>query len=107
MKRHGAAPDALVTDGLGSHVAAARELGLSAAHVRARWADNRVEGSHVPIRLRERKTQGFRRPGPAQRFPAVHAAVADTFRHLVSAGSHRALRGEAFAAWREAVSAAA
>ena len=110
LKRHRATPEALVTDGLGPHAAAARELGLSAVHVRARSANNRAEGPHAPIRLRERRTQGFRRPGSAQRFPAVHAAVANTFAtfgHLVSADSHRALRGEAFAVWREAVRAAA
>jgi transposase-like protein len=77
----------------------ARVLGPTAAHVRARSANNRAEGSHVPIRLRERKMPGFRRPGSTRRFLAVHAVVANTFaafRHLVSADSHRALRGEAF-----------
>jgi putative transposase len=110
LRRHGAGPEALVTDGLGSYAAAARELGLSAVHVRTRWANNRAEGSHVPIRLREREMQGFRRPGSTQRFLAVHAAVANTFaafRHLVSARSHRLLRAEAFAAWRDAVALAA
>jgi transposase-like protein len=110
LRRRGAAPEVLVTDGLGSYAAAARELGLTAAHVRARSANNRAEGSHVPIRLRERKMQGFRRPGSTQRFLAVHAAVANTFstfRHLVSAKGHRALRDEAFAAWRQAARTAA
>ncbi len=110
LRRQGRAPDALVTDGLGSYAAAARELGLAAAHVQARSANNRAEGSHVPIRRRERKMQGFRSPGSTQRFLAVHAAVANTFstsRHLVSAASHRLLRAEAFAAWRDAVARAA
>jgi len=109
LRKQGRAPDTLVTDGLGSYAAAACELGLTAAHVRARSANNRAEGSHVPIRLRERKMQGFRSPGSTQRFLALHAAVANTFstsRHLVSATSHRLLRAGAFAAWREAVSAA-
>jgi transposase-like protein len=35
LRRRGAAPEVLVTDGLGSYAAAARELGLTAAHVRA------------------------------------------------------------------------
>lgn len=110
LRRRGARPEALVTDGLGSHAAAAREPGLSAVHVRTRRADNRAEGSHVPIRLREREMRRFRRPGSARRFPAVHAAVANTFaafRHLVPARSHRLLRAEAFAAWRDAVVLAA
>jgi putative transposase len=60
----------------------------------------------VPIRLRERKMQGFRSPGSAQCFLAAHAAVANTFttcRHLISAAAHRRFRADAFAAWREAV----
>ncbi len=64
----------------------------------------------MPVRSRERKMQGFRRPGSAQRFLSVHAAVANTFatsRHLVSAASHRLLRADAFAAWRDAVARAA
>ena len=110
LKMQGRGPDTLVTDRLGSYAAAARELRLAAAHVRAKSANNRAEGSHVPIRLRERKMQGFRRPGSTQRFLSLHAAVANTFstcRHLVSAASHRLLRAGAFAAWREAVAHAA
>jgi transposase-like protein len=106
LRKQGRAPDTLVTDGLGSYAAAARELGLAAAHVRARSANNRAEGSHVPIRRREWKMQGFRSPGSTQRFLSVHAAVANTFstfRHLVSAAGHRLLRAGAFAAWRDAV----
>ncbi len=90
LRRRGAAPEALVTDRLGSYATAARELALAAAHVRARWANNRAEGSHAPIRLRERKTQGFRRPGSTRRFLAVPAAVANAFstpRHLVPSSS--------------------
>ena len=113
LREQGRAPDTLVTDGLGSYAAAARELGLAAAHVRARSANNRAEGSHVPIRRREWKMRGFRSPGSTQRFLSVHAAVADTvstvstFRHLVSAAGHRLLRAGAFAAWRDAVAHAA
>lgn len=106
LKTQGRGPETLVTDRLGSYAAAARELGLAATHVQAKSANNRVEGSHVPIRLRERKMQGFRRPGSTQRFLALHATVANTFstsRHLVSAAGHRLLRAEAFAAWRDAV----
>lgn len=72
--------------------------------------DNRAEGSHVPIRLRERKMPGFRSPRSAQRFLADHAAVADTFttcRHPISAANHRLFRDEAFVAWREAAELAA
>ncbi len=106
LRKQGHTPDTLVTDRLGSYAAAARELHLSAKHVRSKSANNRAEGSHVPIRRREWKMQSFRRPGPTQRFLSLHAAVANTFsicRHLVSASNHRLLRAEAFVAWHEAV----
>jgi transposase-like protein len=110
LKKQGRAPATPVTDRLGSYAAAARDLGRSNVHVQAKAENNRAESSHVPIRRRERKMQGFRTPGSAQRFLAVHGAVANTFatsRHLVSASSHRFLRAQAFAAWRDAVGAAA
>jgi transposase-like protein len=105
LKKQGMAPGTLVTDRLGAYPAAVRELGLSSAHVRGKRKNNRAESSHVPIRRRERKMQGFRSAGSAQRFLAFHAAVADTFatcRHLVSAKTHRLLRNQAFVAWRQA-----
>lgn len=70
----------------------------------------RAENSHVPIRRRERKMQGFRSAGSTQRFLAIHAAVANTFttcRHLISAKTHRLFRDEAFAAWQQAAKLAA
>ena len=110
LKKQGMAPEALVTDRLRAYGAAARELGLRAEHIKAKRKNNRTESSHVPIRRRERKMQGFRSPGSAQRFLAAHAAVANTFttcRHLISAANHRQFRTEAFAAWREAADLAA
>ena len=110
LKNQGMAPTELVTDRLRAYGAAARELGLSAEHIQGKRKNNRAEGSHVPIRLRERKMLGFRSPGSAQRFLAAHAAVANTFttcRHLISAATHRQFRAEAFAAWREAAELAA
>jgi hypothetical protein len=49
--------------------------------------------------------QGFKSPGSAQRFLAMHAATYNTFavaRHLTTARKHRLFRAEAFATWREA-----
>ncbi len=85
----GMAPEELVTDRLRAY-GAAGELGLSAEHIQGKRKNNRAESSHVPIRRRERKMQGFRSPGSAQRFLAAHAAVANTFttcRHLISAAT--------------------
>ena len=109
LRKNGMIPSSLVTDRLSSYGAALAELGLSKKHVRGRRMNNRVESSHVPIRRRERKAQGFRSPGSAQRFLSTHAAVYNTFntcRHLVSANSNRELRTAAFATWREAVGVA-
>jgi len=58
---------------------------------------------------RERKMQRFKSPGSAQKFLSTHAAVYNTFnvqRHLISAQTHRALRGAAMTTWRTAVAAA-
>jgi putative transposase len=107
LKKHGMAPGTLVIDRLGAYPAAVRDLGLSSKHVRGKRKNNRAESSHVPIRRRERKMQGFRSAGSAQRFLAIHAAVANTFttcRHLVSARTHRLLRNQAFLAWQLAAS---
>jgi putative transposase len=50
MRRYGA-PNEIVTDKLGSYSAAAKELGCSKKQVNKRWANNRVENSHLPFRL--------------------------------------------------------
>jgi putative transposase len=89
LKKHGLAPKQIVTDHLRSYGAAFRELGLSAEHVQEKRANNRAESSHVPIRRRERRMQGFRSPAGAQRFLSSHAAVYNTFnvcRHLTTVG---------------------
>ena len=53
--------------------------------------------------------QRFKSPGSAQKFLSTHAAVYNTFnvqRHLISAHTHRTLRGVAMTTWRTAVAAA-
>ena len=110
LKRQGFAPRTMVTDKWRAYAAAIRELGLTARHHRAKWKNNRIESSHVPIRIRERKMQRFRSIGSAQRFLSVHAAVYNTFnarRHLISAAEHRQRRDEAFRRWRDAVAVVA
>ena len=65
--------------------------------------------SHQPTRRRERKMQRFKSPGSAQKFLSTHAAVYNTFNvqhHLISAQTHRTLRGVAMTTWRTAVAAA-
>jgi putative transposase len=108
LKKQGFAPDVLVTDKLRSYSAGKSEIGLSARHERGLRANNRPENSHQPTRRRERKMQGFKSPGSAQRFLSIHAAVQNTFnvpRHLTPRRALRDFREEAFRTWRAAAAA--
>jgi putative transposase len=111
LRKHGAAPEEWVTDKCPAYGAALRELNLQgASHTQSTRANNRAESSHVPVRRREWKLQGFKTPGSAQRFLSLHAATYNRFtipRHLTTARTHRLLRAEAFATWREAAAVAA
>jgi putative transposase len=107
--RHGFVPDLLTTDELRSYGVAARGLGVSKHHQRGQWRNNRAENSHQPTRRRERKMQGFKSRGLAQRFLSTHAAAYNTFnvqRHLTSARMHSTFRAAAMNTWRTAVTAA-
>jgi transposase-like protein len=109
LKKYGFVPDRLITDDLRSYGAAARELGIEKRHERGRWKNNRVENSHQPTRQRERRMQGFKSRGSAQRFLSTHAAVYNTFnvqRHLTSALTHRGFRATAMDTWHAAVAVA-
>ena len=109
LKKYGFVPDKLVTDDLRSYAAAAGDLGIAKRHDHGRWRNNRPENSHQPTRRRERKMQGFKSVGAAQRFLSVHAAAYNIFnvqRHLTSARTHRAFRALAVQTWREVVTAA-
>jgi transposase-like protein len=109
LKKYGFVPDKLVTDDLRSYAAAAGHFGIAKRHERGRWRNNRAENSHQPTRRRERKMQGFKSVGSAQRFLSTHAATYNIFnvqRHLTSARTHRAFRASAMQTWREVVAAA-
>jgi len=109
LKKYGFVPDKLVTDDLKSYTAAVKDLGIAKRHERGRWRNNRAENSHQSTRRRERKMQGFKSPGSAQRFLSTHAAAYNTFnvqRHLISARTHRVFRAAAMNVWREAVAVA-
>jgi transposase-like protein len=102
LKKQGFAPSALVTDKLPSYGAARRELGLSAHHEQGLRKNNRAENSHQVVRRRERKMQGFKSPGSAQRFLSIHSAVYNTFnlqRHLISRRTLRLFRIGAASQW--------
>ncbi|MBL4871761.1 MAG: DDE-type integrase/transposase/recombinase [Robiginitomaculum sp.] len=104
LKHQEIAPKTIVTDRWKAHAEASRKLGLAWNHHQAKWKNNRIEGSHVRIRKRERMMKGFRSSGSAQRFLSIHAAFYNHLnirRHLVSAIEHHTKRNQAFALWRE------
>jgi len=70
------------------------------------YANDGVELSRKPTRVRERGMRKFKSIKQAQRFPGTHTAVYNLFnlgRRLVSAENHRYLRLRAFATWEKAV----
>jgi putative transposase len=104
------APELITTDGLRSYAAALNEMGLLSLHRPGRLRDNnRAENSHLPVRRRERKQQGFKSRQSAQRFLATHSAVYNTFNtqpHLSKRWHMRQMRARALASWRAATRAA-
>ena len=85
MRWHGRAK-AITTDGLRSYKAAMKELGNTEKQEVGRWANNRVENSHLPFRRRERAKLRFRQMKKLQKFSSVQAAFNNHFnqdRHLI------------------------
>src|SRR5437762_14268229 len=92
LKKQGFAPSHLVTDHLKSYPAAFQEMRLTAVHHRGKRMNNRAESSHVLIRRRERKMQGFKSAKSAQRF--LSATVPSTTRSIpVVISSQRPITG--------------
>ena len=105
-KRHGS-PEAITTDGLRSYGAAMSELGNSEKREVGRWANNRVENSHLPFRRRERAMLRFRQMKSLQKFASVHANVHNHFnqeRHLVDRETYKTRRSAALAEWQMVMS---
>ncbi len=106
LKKHSDEPGKIVTDKLRSYGVAHRELMPDAIHETSKYANNRAELSHQPIRVRERGMRRFKSVQQAQRFLNVHAAVYNLFnlgRHLTSARHYRLFRLRAFASWKSVV----
>ena len=102
LKRHGS-PEAITTDGLGSYKAAMKLLGNTNKQEVGRWANNRAECSHLPVRRRERAMLRFRRMKTLQKFTAVHASLNNHFnqeRHLVDRQTYKKRRSAALAEWQ-------
>lgn len=102
MKRHGRAKT-ITTDGLRSYKAAMKELGNTDNQEVGRWANNRVENSHLPFRRRERAMLRFPQMKTLQKFSSVHATFHNHFyqdRHLISRETYKAQRSAALAKWK-------
>ena len=107
LKKHGYAPDVLVTDKLGSYGAAG--VSWACRHAMSRSCARTTEPRTPISRYDERKMQRFKSVGSAQRFPSMHAPVHNTFalqRHLISRSTLRTFRTEAAQAWQTATAAA-
>jgi putative transposase len=97
-------PRVIITAQLKSYGAAKRESLPSVEHRQHRYLDNRAENSHQPTRQRERRMQGFKSPGQAQRFLAAYGPIAQHFRpcrHRFSAPEYRREMTQRFETWRE------
>ncbi len=102
LRRHGS-PEAITTDGLRSYKAAMAELGCKEKQEVGRWANNRVENSHLPFRRRERAMTRFRRMKTLQKFASVHASMHNHFsqeRHLIDRQTYKTCRSAAVAEWQ-------
>jgi putative transposase len=102
LKRHGS-PETITTDGLRSYRAAMTELGTAEKQEVGRWANNRVENSHLPFRRRERAMLRFRHMKSLQKFASVHASVHNHFnleRHLTDRATYKTRRSAALAEWQ-------
>jgi putative transposase len=97
-------PRAIITDNLKSYGAAKREILPGVEHRQHRYLNNRAENSHQPTRQRERRMQGFKSPGHAQRFLAAYGPIAQHFRprrHRLSASAYRQEMRHRFERWAE------
>jgi len=106
IRNNNGEPGKIVTDNLCSYAVASREVIPEAIHVNDQYANNRVEQSHEPTRVRERGMRKFKSVRQAQRFLGAHAEVYNLFnlgRHLVSVNHYRNLRTNAFKEWSLAV----
>jgi putative transposase len=100
-------PRVMITDQLKSYGAAKRELLPGVEHRQHRYLNNRAENSHQPTRQRERRMQGFKSPGQAQRFLAAYGPIAQYFRprrHLLPAPVYRQEMQQRFDTWQELTS---
>lgn len=79
------------------------ELGNRQNQEIGRWANNRVENSHLPFRRRERAMLRFRQMKSLQKFASVPTSLHNHFatdRHLVDRHTYKQNRSAALAEWQ-------
>ena len=97
-------PRVVITDKLKSYGVALREILPGVEHREHRYPNNRAVNSHRLTRQRERRKQGFKSPGHAQRFLSAYGPIASHFRpwrHLCSAPEYRQAMAQRFRIWQE------
>src|SRR6202163_1883296 len=108
LRGQGKQPFRIITDKLKSYAAASRTILPGVTHDTQQYANNRVEISHQPTRMRERQMRRFKSPQQAQRFLSLHGVVQNLFciaRHLLRSTHHRLLRSRSFEVWRTVTAA--
>jgi putative transposase len=97
-------PSVSITDKRKSYGAAKREMLPGVEHRQHRYLNNRAENSPPPTRQRERRMQGFKSAGHAQRFRAAYGPIAQHFRprrHRFSALEYRQVMRARYPGWGE------
>jgi putative transposase len=97
-------PRVIMTDKLKSYGAAKQKMLPGVERRQHRYLNNRAENSHQPTRQRERRMQGFKSPGHAQRFLSAYGPIAQHFRprrHRLSASVYRQEMRRRFDTWQE------
>jgi putative transposase len=97
-------PRVIITDQLRRYGAAIRDILPGVEHRQHRYLNNRAENSHQPTRQRERRMQGFKSPGQAQRFLSAYGPIAQYFRpkrHRLPAPEYRQEMVQRFQIWQE------
>jgi putative transposase len=80
-----------------------KELGNAEKQEVGRWANNRVENSHLSFRRRERAMLRFRRMKTLQKFASVHANVHNHFNLDAISSPARPTRNAAQPHWLSGV----
>ena len=99
LKRHGS-PETITTDGLRSYRAAMKELGNEEKQEVGRWANNRVENSHLSFRRRERAMLRFRRMSRCRSSPPSTPMSTTTSISNATSSTTRPSRNAALPPWQ-------